>query len=102
MHNGTFRELVWQAPHCARADPPSLLGVRCLQDERIIGFIALGAAALLLATARPLGRRWSFEIPGVPFLSGWTFLACCAAAFAAFFLATGYELIPFGALAGCD
>ena len=77
--------------------------MKCLQDERVIGLVALGVAVVLVILARPLERRWSFDLPGLPmFLTGWMFLACGAFGFAGFFLATGYGLIPYGALAGCD
>jgi hypothetical protein len=76
--------------------------VQCLEDERILGFVALGVAVVLAAMTRPLGRRWSFDLPGVPFVGGWPFITCCAFGFAGFFLATGFGVIPYGALAGCD
>ncbi len=80
----------------------SLDAVPCLQDERIIGFVALGVAIVLVGCARPLRRRWPVEFPGVPLLDGWISIACCAFAFSGYFLATGFGFLSPGALAGCN
>lgn len=76
--------------------------VPCLRDERTIGFVALGIGIVLAILAALVRKRRPFEIPGLPFVGGWTFLLCCTFSFAVYFLATGFGLIPPGALAGCD
>jgi hypothetical protein len=74
----------------------------CLRDEQVIGYVLLAATAIIVVISQTLGKWWNFDVPGVPFVRGWTFLACCAAGASAFFLATGYGIMPPGALAGCD